>query len=139
MNFPFSTALNVASLGGLVSTGALGRVERAVLTPRFAEWPRGWRADATGWLARPEQGGFTREVVSHFLFVAARLFGLGRIEEVRTTGIDRITRARFPNPSTPRVRSSTRRRSRPDTGLGPSATVEEAARVAELVEPLLQA
>ena len=30
---------------------------------------------AAGWLDRPEQGGFTREVLSHFLFLARRLFG----------------------------------------------------------------
>src|SRR5690606_8966337 len=34
-----------------------------------------WQADAAGWLDKPAQGGFTREVVSHFLFLARRLAG----------------------------------------------------------------
>ncbi len=41
----------------------------------FKVWPRPWQADAVAWLDRPMQGGFTREVVSHFLFLARRLGG----------------------------------------------------------------
>jgi predicted dehydrogenase len=85
VNFPFSTAANVHQLATLIETGALGRIEDARLTLRFARWPRGWQEDAAGWLARPEQGGFIREVVSHFLFAALRLFGPGRIERAAIT------------------------------------------------------
>jgi predicted dehydrogenase len=41
---------------------------------RFHEWPRAWQAGAT-WLSRADQGGFTREVLSHFVYLAHRLFG----------------------------------------------------------------
>jgi predicted dehydrogenase len=80
VNFPFATSHAARQLRRLVADRALGRIERAELTLRFARWPRAWQADAAGWLAGPEQGGFTREVVSHFLFLAARLFGRGEVD-----------------------------------------------------------
>jgi predicted dehydrogenase len=57
----------------------LGRIESAQLTLRFREWPRPWQRAAGAWLAGPEEGGFTREVASHFLFQMHRMFGPGRI------------------------------------------------------------
>jgi predicted dehydrogenase len=51
------------------------------LTLRFRQWPREWQQGAASWLAGPEQGGFTREVVSHFAFLALRLFGPGRLAD----------------------------------------------------------
>ncbi|MEI6547751.1 MAG: hypothetical protein WCN85_12105, partial [Burkholderiales bacterium] len=41
---------------------------------RFHQWPRAWQADAT-WLQRADQGGFTREVASHFVYLLHRLLG----------------------------------------------------------------
>jgi predicted dehydrogenase len=64
----------------LVLGGRLGRVESAQLTLRFKEWPRPWQRVAGAWLAGAGQGGFTREVASHFLFQMHRMFGPGRIE-----------------------------------------------------------
>jgi len=64
----------------LVLEGRLGRIESAQLTLRFKEWPRPWQRAAGAWLAGPEEGGFTREVASHFLFQMHRMFGSGRIE-----------------------------------------------------------
>lgn len=65
----------------LVLGGALGRIEAAHLTLRFKEWPRAWQKTAGAWLAGPVEGGFTREVASHFLFQMHRMFGAGRIAE----------------------------------------------------------
>jgi predicted dehydrogenase len=79
VNFPFATAPAAVRMKELVETGALGEDLSAHLTLRFRTWPRGWQQGAAGWLAGPEQGGFTREVVSHFMFLAGRLFGPGRI------------------------------------------------------------
>ncbi|NIX75660.1 Gfo/Idh/MocA family protein [Microvirga terricola] len=81
INFPFATAPAAVRLKELVETGALGENLSAHLTLRFKTWPRGWQHGAVGWLAGPEQGGFTREVVSHFMFLAQRLFGPGRLIE----------------------------------------------------------
>ena len=41
----------------------------------FAKWPRPWQQGAASWLDGRAEGGFTREVVSHFLFLCRRLLG----------------------------------------------------------------
>jgi len=80
VNFPFATSRAARELTELVRSGALGEIASAGLTLRFARWPRGWQAGAADWLAGPEEGGFTREVMSHFVFLANRLFGRPAIE-----------------------------------------------------------
>jgi predicted dehydrogenase len=72
VNFPFASSPAVAVLTRWLE----GRTPAAVdVTVDFATWPRGWQHAAAGWLDGPAQGGFTREVLSHFLFLARRLFG----------------------------------------------------------------
>lgn len=97
VNFPFATSRAAAELTQLARAGALGDVTAAHLTLRFARWPRGWQAEAASWLAGPGEGGFTREVMSHFLFLANRLFGAPRIEsaslERGPTGAESAVRA----------------------------------------------
>lgn len=41
----------------------------------FATWPRAWQRGAASWLAGRAEGGFLREVGSHFLFLAQRVGG----------------------------------------------------------------
>ena len=83
VNFYFAASDAAVRLRRLVQSGRLGSVTRAQLTLRFREWPRPWQRAAGAWLALPEEGGFTREVASHFLFLMQRMFGPGRIEESR--------------------------------------------------------
>lgn len=83
VNFPFASAPSAVRLREMAERGALGNLESATLALRFSRWPRGWQADASGWLADSEQGGFTREVASHFLFIANRIFGTGVLEQSR--------------------------------------------------------
>jgi predicted dehydrogenase len=80
VNFPFARSAAVQRLTDLVRGGALGPLQQATLTVRFARWPREWQAGAGDWLAGPEQGGFTREVLSHFVFLALRLFGPATVQ-----------------------------------------------------------
>ena len=80
VNFPFARAEAARALLDLVQSGRLGEIEQVTLTLRFATWPRAWQAGAQAWLAGPAEGGFTREVLSHFVFLANRLFGPGRVE-----------------------------------------------------------
>ncbi|SEE20722.1 Predicted dehydrogenase [Rhizobiales bacterium GAS188] len=75
VNFPFASSLGVASLQDWMAKGEIGTVSHIGIEVAFANWPRSWQVDAAGWLDRPAQGGFTREVVSHFLFLSARLIG----------------------------------------------------------------
>jgi predicted dehydrogenase len=75
VNFPFASSPAVETLRDWVGEGVVGEGRRIAIEVAFATWPRSWQADAAGWLDRREQGGFTREVVSHFLFLSRRLGG----------------------------------------------------------------
>jgi predicted dehydrogenase len=88
VNFPFASSLAVARLREWLP--GIGTPESLDITLAFATWPRGWQADAAGWLDRPAQGGFTREVGSHFLFLARRLLGPLVLHEAAAT---------FPDPA----------------------------------------
>ncbi len=82
VNFPFARGQSSRRLMALLHSGELGDVRQATLKVRFARWPREWQAAASTWLAGPEQGGFTREVLSHFVFLAHRLFGPAALKDV---------------------------------------------------------
>jgi predicted dehydrogenase len=75
VNFPFASSLAVDQLKAWIAQGEIGTPSRIEIEVAFANWPRSWQADAAGWLDRRAQGGFTREVVSHFLFLSRRLGG----------------------------------------------------------------
>jgi predicted dehydrogenase len=89
VNFPFASSPAVATLARWIAEGIVGTPRRLVIEVAFANWPRPWQADAAGWLDARSEGGFTREVVSHFLFLSRRL--VGPLQELR--GI-----ADFPEP-----------------------------------------
>jgi predicted dehydrogenase len=80
VNYPMASSPAVAQLAAW----------RQALVPEalaieigFATWPRGWQQGAAGWLARRAEGGFTREVVSHFLFLTHRQLGPLALQEAR--------------------------------------------------------
>ena len=75
VNFPFASSPAVARLRDWIASGAVGTPQRVAIEVAFASWPRSWQVDAAGWLDGPAQGGFTREVVSHFLFLTRRIAG----------------------------------------------------------------
>ncbi len=75
VNFPFASSFAVATIKDWIEKGEIGTPRRIEIEVGFAAWPRSWQRDAAGWLDKPMQGGFTREVVSHFLFLARRLGG----------------------------------------------------------------
>jgi predicted dehydrogenase len=75
VNFPFASSFAVAALRDWIARGEIGTPQRIEIEVGFRTWPRPWQADAAEWLDRPAQGGFTREVISHFLFLARRLAG----------------------------------------------------------------
>jgi predicted dehydrogenase len=74
VNFVFSAAPSAVELAERTKQGAIGDIIRGDLRLHFAEWPRAWHAKAQ-WLKLRDQGGWIREVVSHFLFVANRVLG----------------------------------------------------------------
>jgi predicted dehydrogenase len=75
VNFPFASSFAVDQLRAWMAEGATGDVQRIDIEIGFAHWPRPWQMDAVNWLDARAQGGFAREVGSHFLFLARRLFG----------------------------------------------------------------
>jgi predicted dehydrogenase len=75
VNFPFASSFAVDHLNRWLAEGVIGTPERIDIELAFANWPRAWQIDAVGWLDGPAEGGFTREVGSHFLFLSRRLFG----------------------------------------------------------------
>ncbi|SHJ34130.1 Predicted dehydrogenase [Roseomonas rosea] len=75
VNFPMASSPAVAQLRAWMEGGAVGQPEALEIKVAFATWPRSWQRDAAPWLSRRAEGGFTREVVSHFLFLTRRLLG----------------------------------------------------------------
>jgi len=79
VNFVFGAAPSAVEMITQVASGACGRVTGADLRLHFCRWPRDWQAGA-GWLRDRDQGGWVREVVSHYVFLIHRLFGPAEIE-----------------------------------------------------------
>jgi len=73
VNFPFASSAAVDALARTLRDPAFG-LRGIEVRVRFHEWPRAWQAGAA-WLQRADQGGFTREVLSHFVWLLHRLFG----------------------------------------------------------------
>lgn len=85
VNFPMASSPAVAQITAWRDQGAVGTPRALSITVAFAAWPRSWQRDAVSWLDKPEQGGFTREVVSHFLFLTRRQCGPITLEQARAT------------------------------------------------------
>ena len=82
VNFPFARGAASCRMLELVRDGSFGRARGATVRLRFARWPRDWQAGASAWLASPAEGGFTREVLSHFVFQSLRMFGPASVADV---------------------------------------------------------
>lgn len=78
VNFVFGGAPGAVALVEKAKSGALGAIAGIDIRLHFATWPRGWQ-DAAQWLTRRDQGGFTREVLSHFIFLVERILGPAEI------------------------------------------------------------
>ncbi len=83
VNFPMASSLGVATMREWLPS--IGTPLRLEIETSFRIWPRPWQADASAWLDRPAQGGFTREVVSHFLFLTRRLCGPMVLEQAHAS------------------------------------------------------
>jgi predicted dehydrogenase len=74
VNFALSDRAAVLEVERALLAGELGEVRGVGIRLSFPQWPRGFQAHA-GWLAGREQGGFVREVLSHFVYLTDRLLG----------------------------------------------------------------
>jgi len=75
VNFPMASSFAVDYLNRWISEHFIGTPQRVDVELKFPSWPRAWQMDAIAWLDRRAEGGFTREVASHFLFLSQRLCG----------------------------------------------------------------
>jgi predicted dehydrogenase len=74
VNFVYASATGVRAIEKELADGTLGDLAGVDLRLHFSKWPRAWQESAT-WLGLREQGGFIREVLSHFVYLSERLFG----------------------------------------------------------------
>lgn len=74
INFLQATSHAVVLTEERLRAGALGDIAGGDIIVHFARWPRDWQAEAK-WLAFRKEGGYAREVLSHFIYLAKRLLG----------------------------------------------------------------
>jgi predicted dehydrogenase len=75
VNFPFTSSFGVDQLTDWRAAGVVGVPTKLDIDVAFAAWPRPWQMAAASWLSKRADGGFTREVISHFLFLTLRQLG----------------------------------------------------------------
>jgi predicted dehydrogenase len=78
VNLSLAGSRAVAAMRAALADGSIGAVAGADIRLHFAQWPRAWQAGAT-WLAHRAEGGFVREVGSHFLYLVDELLGPGAL------------------------------------------------------------
>ena len=74
VNFTQAAGAAMTGVDHAAKTGALGDVLGADIVVTYAHWPRAWQI-AADWLRFRNEGGMTREVISHFLFFSERILG----------------------------------------------------------------
>jgi 1,5-anhydro-D-fructose reductase (1,5-anhydro-D-mannitol-forming) len=80
VNFSFAANPARAFLKSKLADGDFGNVDAIDIRLHFATWPRGWQ-DAATWLAERKQGGYVREVLSHFIYLTESVFGDLKLED----------------------------------------------------------
>ncbi len=80
VNFVHASSVGGEKIRAAVAEGRLGELRGVDIRLHFARWPREWQAAASNWLSFREQGGYTREVLSHFLYLTERIFGSVKLE-----------------------------------------------------------
>lgn len=78
VNFPFADAQAINMIQARLEDGSVGEVKGVDLRLHFSKWPRDWQ-DAASWLSLRKEGGYVREVGSHYVFLTEKLFGAARL------------------------------------------------------------
>lgn len=73
MNFPTIYTNAFEKLESLLEEDFIGDLVRIEFQGYFTDWPREWQQN--NWIDSREQGGFTREVITHYVQIIQRLFG----------------------------------------------------------------
>lgn len=75
VNFSLASAVAAGEVERMLAAGQLGEIIGIDIRVHFSQWPREWQMAASGWLSFREEGGYTREVVSHWIYLTERLSG----------------------------------------------------------------
>jgi predicted dehydrogenase len=78
INFNLATALSATIVKKQLEAGQLGQVAGININLHVPQWPRAFQL-ASGWLKGRAQGGYCREVFSHWIYLTRRLFGDGAL------------------------------------------------------------
>ncbi len=73
LHFPLVYTRAVKKAENLIKENYLGKLKRVELTGYFPEWPRHWQHNP--WIDTREQGGFTREVFTHYIQLIEMFYG----------------------------------------------------------------
>jgi predicted dehydrogenase len=82
VNFSLASSPGLAALQA-AARGGIGQPQSVQIELAFARWPRPWQAAAGAWLAERAEGGFSREVLSHFIFVLQRVLGKAQVQSAQ--------------------------------------------------------
>ena len=74
VNFTQAAGSALTDVSKAARSGVLGDVLGADIVVTYGAWPRAWQK-AADWLRFRDEGGMTREVISHFLFFSERILG----------------------------------------------------------------
>jgi predicted dehydrogenase len=74
VNFTQAAGAALTDVSASVNAGSLGQLLGIDIIVNYANWPRTWQK-AADWLRFRDEGGMTREVISHFLFLSDRILG----------------------------------------------------------------
>ena len=82
VNFSLASSPGLQALQQAFGAGdqGLGPLQQVDIEVGFAAWPRPWQAAAGPWLSQRAEGGFVREVLSHFIFVLQRVLGPAAVQ-----------------------------------------------------------
>ncbi len=83
VNFSLASSPGLAAMAAAAKDGSIGAPRAVEIEVAFDQWPRAWQSAAGRWLAERAEGGFTREVLSHFVFVLQRALGPAIVESSR--------------------------------------------------------
>ena len=79
VNFSFASSPSRDFVRSLYRDGKLGAVDAIDIRLHFSQWPRAWQEDAV-WLGERTQGGYVREVLSHFVYLTESIFGTTQVK-----------------------------------------------------------
>lgn len=74
VNFTQGASASLSSTVTAAQSGEMGDLQGVDIVVTYPVWPRAWQK-AADWLRFRDEGGMTREVISHFLFFSERVLG----------------------------------------------------------------